>query len=1246
MAVFTPYSSSPDSLVASLLASNSGITIQAGSVLLNASAAEAVNLYDGSLTALGIGAGLLLTSGTTPGTTNTLPWFGTDNAVAGDADIDAVVNSVFQTQSYDATTLSFDFTVSDPGATSVSFDLVFGSDEFPEWVDQFVDSAVVIVNGVNYALFSHDPQHPLSVISSNLAAGYFQDNAAGALPIEYDGVSHVLKIVTPILGAGQLNHIKIGIADTGDHIYDSGIFIANMSAGTIPGSGVVATTDIPGTDFADTVTGSLKDELFELKGGDDIAYAGAGDDIIVAGAGNDSVYGGSGADQIEGGAGDDYLDGGVDIDTAVFSGDKADYGVSLNGTSIQVISAAQGSDTLVNIEQFKFKDGLYAFVAGVLTPVDTSVPGGSNTAGVAAISGVAMAGKTLTAFVVDADGVPTAAGAVSYQWLTSSDGSTWTDAAVVGNTFVLPDDAAGLMVKVVAAYTDAQGAAEASVSAAVTVAQASTEIVINPMEITALAGASVKDPLTTLVDNAVKLGYTPAEATLFVKQVLGVDPNVDLAHYDALAQLAADFSDAAALTFLKLAAQVAMTASVSDPSGMNLTLAVLAAAAAGSTIDLTLTADLSSAGVDSNSMDIVRGLNQDMADAGDFDTVKLVWDDWAGQKDNLKPFLNHIDAISIHVNQAPTGVVSVDWQTPQDQALILSNSELVAGFSDPDGGTLAASDLIIDQGGVVTANADGSWNFTPDAGYSGPVELSYLVSDGQGGSVAVTTMLIVQASVDQAATGTLTVTGAAAEGGSLVADLAGVADPDGATTTAYQWQENTGTSQAPIWTAMVDAIGATLLIPGDQSYVGKTVRVVATTTDALGGQTDFVGVAQTIANVDDAASATLNSTGMAMQGGTLLASLIDVIDLDGPTTTAYHWQQNTGTAQNPFWIPIAGATSASWSIPADLSYVGVTVRVLATTTDSLGGTTDFMGTAQTVLKAPDLSLQGTAGADTLTGGLGNDSLSGLAGADQLYGLAGQDVLDGGAGTDSLDGGEGSDTYLVLFATDHGAAEFKDSGIAGVDEVRFAATKSSTLTLYAGDTGIERVVIGTGTGAVASTSGAKSLDVNASAVANALTLVGNGGRNSLSGTAYSDRLEGGAGADMLAGGAGNDTLAGGMGKDTLTGGAGADCFVFDTAPNASNQRDTVTDFVHSSDKLQFSAAVFVGLNPGGTADQFWAAAGAKSAHDATDRLVYNSSTGVLYYDADGLGGDAAVQVALIGTGKTHPVVDWSDVQLIA
>jgi hypothetical protein len=164
---FTSYNGDNTAVVDSLLAGGSGIQVNYSSVVLNTSWSDAVSFYDGSLN-LGIGSGLLLTSGWAPSAINDSTSDGQDNSSLsnvfdnGDADINAVVNTVFQTQSFDATTLSFDFAATDPNATSVSFDIVFGSEEYPEWVDAFVDSAVVIVNGVNYALFNHDPNAPLS----------------------------------------------------------------------------------------------------------------------------------------------------------------------------------------------------------------------------------------------------------------------------------------------------------------------------------------------------------------------------------------------------------------------------------------------------------------------------------------------------------------------------------------------------------------------------------------------------------------------------------------------------------------------------------------------------------------------------------------------------------------------------------------------------------------------------------------------------------------------------------------------------------------------------------------------------------------------------------------------------------------------------------------------------------------------------------------------------------------------------
>jgi Ca2+-binding RTX toxin-like protein len=342
-----------------------GLHFDAGSLAMTAGASSAM-FYDGSLAPLGIGSGLLITTGTVPGTANTATWFGQDNGMPGSPLLDAVVNTVFNTQSFDATTISFDFTVTDAALTGISFKAVFGSDEFPEWVDAFVDIAVVMVNGTNVALFNNDPGAPLSVIGSNLAANYFQDNTgnldpatglaipgkASLLPIEYDGVSHVLNISAPVhLG---VNTITIGIADTGDHVYDSGLFISGLAGTTVPGGGV--TLPVTGTDNPDVLTGTAASETIDAKGGND---------TIDAGGGNDSVLAGAGDDLITGGAGNDYIDGGTGANTAVYTGLSTDYHVQhlANGNyTVEDLrnGTPDGIDTLLSVQTLNFLDGSYA----------------------------------------------------------------------------------------------------------------------------------------------------------------------------------------------------------------------------------------------------------------------------------------------------------------------------------------------------------------------------------------------------------------------------------------------------------------------------------------------------------------------------------------------------------------------------------------------------------------------------------------------------------------------------------------------------------------------------------------------------------------------------------------------------------------------------------------------------------------------------------------------------------------------
>ncbi|WP_284617758.1 choice-of-anchor L domain-containing protein [Aquabacterium humicola] len=1116
MATFTPYTGNGagDTALVAALSPSAGLAIDAASIVLvhaGDGAGGSVNFYDGSLAALGIGAGLLLTSGTTPGTANTMPWFGQDNSGGpgtfynGDADIDAVVNAVFKTQSFDATTLSFDFTVTDLSATSISFDLVFGSDEYPEWVDQFVDAAVVLVNGVNVALFNHDPMHPLSVIGSNLAAGYFQDNEnpATALPIEYDGVSHVLKIVAPILPGGVVNHLKIGIADTGDHIYDSGLFIANLTAGNIPGSGVVN----PGTgcdDGDNSVSGSAQDEYFDLKAGNDTAYAGGGDDIVVAGAGDDQVYGGSGNDQLEGDAGNDLLDGGSGIDTACYAGSSADYTVAPAGGGFSVSAGPGGSDgidTLLNMEQAKFSDGLFGIAAdGSLLPVtDPGVTPPANTPGTVFVTGIAAAGKTLSATVSDADGV---AGAVTWQWASSADdGATWTPIAGADqSSYVVGAADDGLMLRAGASFIDGKGHAEQALSEGKAfVSSDDGDFSVELIVLATPAGASVMNPLTTLLAQAITLGVSPNLAAQTINQVLGIDPPIDLKHHDAWEALQSGPPDvppldAAAFAVEKLAVQVAVLASLSgDQTALATAQAVVFAGQAGATLDLTdldQIAAILGLPADDPVVAEIQDRNWNIFEATTVADIEAVW------ADILNGGLSTTLAdLSLHVNQAPTGSASAELPPAlQDTGYDLAAATLLAGFSDADGDALSVTGLGTDQGSV-TDHGDGHFTIEPPAGYAGPIELSYQVSDGQGGLLDATQLLIVLPG-DHEATGALAIGGTVQEGATLFASTAGISDADGSFGASFQWQID----GAGGWTDIAGAHAASLAIPADQSYVGHQLRVLATTTDSQGGTTDFVSAAQVVANVNDAPTGSVTIQGAAVAGRALQAQHT-LADDDGMAAAAvtYHWLADG----------VELATGPTFTLTAAEAGKGITV--VASYVDAMG-TPEQVGSE--VLGA-GLTLTGGAKADTLVGSPWNDVLSGDRGADVLLGQAGDDNLIGGAG--------------------------------------------------------------------------------------------------------------------------NDTLSGGLGNDTLMGGTGADRHVFDTALQAAQNLDRIVGFQHGVDTIVLAPAIFSRFAGPQQVTPDNLAFGS-AATTPTQYLVYDPLQGTLSYDADGSGATAAVAFAtLVGV----PAIDWTD-----
>lgn len=116
--------------------------------------------------------------------------------------------------------------------------------------------------------------------------------------------------------------------------------------------------------------------------------------------------------------------------------------------------------------------------------------------------------------------------------------------------------------------------------------------------------------------------------------------------------------------------------------------------------------------------------------------------------------------------------------------------------------------------------------------------------------------------------------------------------------------------------------------------------------------------------------------------------------------------------------------------------------------------------------------------------------------------------------------------------------------------------------------------------------------------------------------------------------GNDyanALYGNLGKDTLTGNGGEDFFVFDTKP-ASNNADTITDFTVGEDSLVFNNAVYLKIGKDGALkDRAFVTNETGEASDRQDRVIYDTATGRVYYDADGNRSGDAVLVAKIGGG---------------
>jgi len=325
------------------------------------------------------------------------------------------------------------------------------------------------------------------------------------------------------------------------------------------------------------------------------------------------------------------------------------------------------------------------------------------------------------------------------------------------------------------------------------------------------------------------------------------------------------------------------------------------------------------------------------------------------------------------------------------------------------------------------------------------------------------------------------------------------------------------------------------------------------------------------------------------------------------------------------------------------------------------------------------TLIGTEGRDILYGHGDDDALYGLAGDDELYGGDGDDLLEGGEGNDRISGGNGTDTASYASATaavrvniSSRITSYQDTGGAGFDlltdiEIVIGSDFADTLTgdeyrpnwldggagddtlvgdyqsywfgfdfldggpgadFMAGSKGVDHYVVDN----VHDTIIERADEGDDIVFADVTYTLAAGVHVETVTTTWANgwkliNLTGNELPQSLYGNDGWNELNGSGGNDYLVGGGGADLFLFITDLGQGNI-DGIGDFEAGLDRIGIDNAVFTGLDGGILAAGAFAMGSAANEED--DRIIYDPTSGALWFDEDGSGPGAALQFAQLET----------------
>ena len=850
--------------------------------------------------------------------------------------------------------------------------------------------------------------------------------------------------------------------------------------------------------------------------------------------------------------------------------------------------------------------------------------------GNAVITGTTTENQVLTAdtsSLADIDGL----GTLHYQWQRDT-GSGFVNVGTDQATYTLGDADVGGVIRVVTAYVDQQGTAEAKTSAATA----------------AIAG--VNDPHTggaSITGTATEDQVLTAASTLADVDGLGtlhyqwqhdvgsgyVNVGTDQATYTlgdsdvgGVVRVVVSYTDGQGFAESATSAATAAIANVNDPHTGGVAVTGTTTENQVLTANTSTLADADGLGTlhyqwqrDTGSGFTNVGTDQATYTLGasDIGGVVRVVTSYVDQQGTAESATSAASATIIAANGPHTGTVTITGTVTEDQVLTADTSTL----ADPGGlGTLHYQWQRNTGSGFANVGTDQATYTLGDADVGGTVRVVVSYTDGVGVFESETSAATAAvANVNDVATGTVTITGTATEDQVLTA-VSTLADADGLGTLHYQWQRNTGSGFVNVGT---DQATYTL---GDAD-VGGTVRVITSYTDQHGTAESKTSAATgVVANVNDAPTGTVTITGTVTEDQVLTANTATLADADGLGTLHYQWQRNSGSG-----FVNVGTDQTTYTLgDAD---VGGTIRVITSYTDQRGAAESKTSAATAAVANVNDAPTGTV---TITGTIAEDqvltAVSTLADADGLGPLhyqwqrnAGSGFVNVGADQSTYTLGDADVsaairvvvTYTDLHATPESKTSAATVAVVNVNDAPVAANDAVAVVQRLTATGSVRTNdsdIDNANSTLTITNVAFNFThVNQNVVAGGTAVVGGYGTLTINpdgtysyvaskeglvvGQVVTDKFDytvkdpsgasataqltvtvtgsatGDANANIIISDGTGHTLTGRGGADVLTGGGGADIFAYEAlSDTAIASYDTITDFTHGVDSLRLTPVI--------------------------------------------------------------------------